>query len=79
VSAGTDFCRVASGAGYVDSVAVSEETGITGAVERALRSRGPHFIRIMVRRGSEHGIGRVKPSPEEIRQTFMKNLDRPEG
>ena len=66
--------RVAAGAGFRTAVAVSDETGVAGAVRAALGSPGPHFILVKVTT-EETEVPRIPYTPTAMRDRFRAALE----
>ncbi len=66
---GVSLDRLALAAGYESAAAVTSADEITGAVERALGTNGPHFVLARVT-AEERPAPRIPYAPEEIRDRF---------
>jgi sulfopyruvate decarboxylase subunit beta len=64
----TDLEKIAQGAGIANTATVRSEEALSGAVERALKASGPHFIVAKV----EPDRVRVKGDPHRTYGRFMR-------
>lgn len=69
-SAGVDFGAVAAACGYRSQVLVDGLVELGEAVRRAQAEPGPHFIRALIRSGSDAGLGRPALAPPESAARF---------
>ncbi|MFE4516757.1 phosphonopyruvate decarboxylase [Kitasatospora sp. NPDC056783] len=69
-SAGVDFGAVAAACGYRSQTLVDGLVELGEAVRRAQAEPGPHFIRALIRSGSDAALGRPALAPPESAARF---------
>ena len=74
VSSTVNFSKIADNAGYNNSVSVRKKEELVSAVEKALITKGPHFIHVKVLKGLDPELGRVELPPADIKENFMDFL-----
>ncbi len=69
---GTDLVAIARGAGIAGSVWADDEGTFLAAIERALRTDGPHFIAARV--DQRPGAARPERDPVVLKDRFMRGI-----
>ena len=76
VSNTVDLDKVALNSGYLASTKVLTQKELEVSVKDALKKDGPHFILVKVLKGADKDLGRLKLTSREIKERFMKFLNR---
>jgi phosphonopyruvate decarboxylase len=71
-----DLVKVSSAVNYKSSCKVESETELITALKNIENTDGPHFIEILVTKGARPDLGRPKESFTQIKENFMKDLQK---
>lgn len=76
VSGTIELDKAALNLGYLTSLKVHTKEELMASIENALETRGPHFILIKVSKGADKNLGRPKLTPPQIKERFIRFLER---
>jgi phosphonopyruvate decarboxylase len=71
-----DFCRIASGCGYLQCSAAQTAGEIAEAFKNYGSVQGPTLLEIRVMKGAREDLGRPSNSPAENKRLFMEFLQK---
>lgn len=76
VSPTVDFCKAASACGYRQCYRADTKNDLINSVNSAVRSIGPSLIHLKILSGSAPDLGRPTLKPFEVKERFMKFMER---
>lgn len=76
VSNTAELEKIALYAGYVHSVRIYSAESLRDNLLKALKTDGPHFLLVKVKKGADKNLGRPKLTSLEIKDRFMKFLQK---
>ena len=73
-SGSVDFVDIAAACGYATATRVSSQSGLEDNIVRCLEDEGPHLVHVLIRPGSNPGLGRPTLTPLQVKKRFMDFL-----
>jgi len=76
VSPSVNFCKIAAACGYLQCYRTDTENDLLNIIRSAKKLSGPSLIHVKVSSGSASDLGRPTLKPYQVKERFMKFLER---